>query len=107
METSLRWNTYLIYTRLYIPVYPPVSKESKKSTFLAVPTQRQQQTHQQQAAGAYRQAAPRQTSTEMYGIGYGSGSESEFSEVAVVHDQSYNPAYYNELKWVDKPNSFI
>ena len=68
-----------------------------------MPTQRQ--TNQPVGQQHYRQVQQnpqiqqRLHSGGMYG-GYEhcSGSDSELSEVAVVHDQSYNPAYYNELK---------
>ena len=69
------------------------------------------QQPQQQQQQPYRQVSHQQQrhhsggggggSGMMYGgMGYEqcSGSESELSEVAIVHDQSYNPAYYNELK---------
>ena len=109
---------YIIFHQLIVRYYhncfkyPPGIKDSKKSTFLAVPTQRQtNQSNQPQLppVNQYRQAAPpsqqiqhqRLHSGGIYtGGGYEhcSGSDSELSEVAVVHDQSYNPAYYNELK---------
>ena len=70
-----------------------------------MPTQRQSNQSQPTVGSQqhYRQVQPqiqqRLHSGGMYG-GYEhcSGSDSELSEVAVVHDQSYNPAYYNELK---------